>query len=91
MVTEVDDLRRLEVTAPVGMTTDELARCLTGLGAPDGAGHVWLDIVALRKAGGRSADPDWSARFDVMISFAQEQHWVGVDGTAVRAHLVRVR
>lgn len=83
-VTDVDDLRRLEVLAPVNLPDADLAARLGDLGRLDGD-HVWLSVQRLRGAG--PADEGWASRFDAMIEYATSKGWV--EGTAVRAHVVR--
>lgn len=84
-VADVGNLRALHVDLTgVDTTTAERAITAAGLGTPDGD-HVWLEIAALRAAG--HPTEDWRAGFDRMIAYAAEQGWV--DGTRVRAHVVR--
>ncbi|SDG61307.1 hypothetical protein [Klenkia brasiliensis] len=84
VVTDVGDLRRLEVLAPAGLADADLAHRLGDLGRLDGD-HVWLPVERLRQAG--PADGDWAAGFEAMIGYATSKGWVS-DG-AVRAHVVR--
>ncbi len=84
VVTDVEDLERLEVLAPAGLQDDELAGRLGDLGRVDGD-HVRLSIARLRGSG--PADPAWGEQFDGMIGYATSKGWV--EGTAVRAHVVR--
>ncbi len=83
-VTDVEDLRRLEVLAPADLSDADLAARLGDLGRLDGD-HVWLSVDRLRQAG--PADPAWAGGFDGMIGYATSKGWVQ-DGT-VRAHVVR--
>ena len=84
VVTDVDDLRRLEVLAPVGLADVDLAARIGDLGRLDGD-HVWLSVEHLRQAG--PADPGWAEGFDGMIGYARSKGWV--EGDAGRAHVVR--
>jgi hypothetical protein len=87
VVTDVEDLKRLEVLAPAGLPDDELAGRLGDLGRLDGD-HVWLDVAGLRAAG-QPGDAAWGAGFDGMIGYAGSKGWLDEAGTAVRAHVVR--
>jgi hypothetical protein len=62
------------------------ALAAAGLGTVDD-GYAWLDISALRSAGGGSAD--WNDRFEAMLRYARRNDWVDADGTRVRGHIVR--
>jgi hypothetical protein len=57
-----------------------------GLGTVED-GYAWLDISALRSAGGGSAD--WNDRFEAMLRYARRNDWVDAEGTRVRAHIIR--
>jgi hypothetical protein len=57
-----------------------------GLGTVED-GYAWLDIRALRSAGGGSGD--WNDRFEAMLRYARRNDWVDAEGTRVRAHIVR--
>ncbi|SCX50964.1 hypothetical protein SAMN03159343_2523 [Klenkia marina] len=84
VVTDVDDLRRLEVLAPADLPDADLAARLGQLGRLDGD-HVRLSVAHLRQAG--PADAGWAQGFDGMIAYAGSKGWV--EGDAVRAHVVR--
>jgi hypothetical protein len=62
------------------------ALAAAGLGTVDD-GYAWLDISALRSAGGSSGD--WNDRFEAMLRYARRNDWVDADGTRVRGHIVR--
>ena len=84
--TDMQNLNQLHVEfrgvddAPAAKALEE-----AGIGAVDD-GHVWLEISALRAAGGGG---DWNDRFDAMLRYAQRNGWVDAAGSRVRAHIVR--
>lgn len=81
-VEDVQNLRQLHVE--LAGVDDATAVEDAGLGTPEGD-HVWLEIPALRAAG---EDTDaWRTSFDGMIAYARGKGWV--EGTRVRAHIVR--
>ena len=81
-VEDAGNLRQLHVE--LSGVDDATAVQDAGLGTLDGD-HVWLEIPALR-ASGEDTDT-WRASFDDMIAYARTKGWV--DGTRVRAHIVR--
>ena len=62
------------------------ALAAAGLGTVED-GYAWLDISALRSAGGASGD--WNDRFEAMLRYARRNDWVDAEGTRVRAHIIR--
>jgi hypothetical protein len=84
-VEDADNLRDLRVAiSGVDDATAATAISAAGLGTLDGD-HAWLDVAALRA---RGTDTDaWRASFDDMTAYARTKGWV--DGTRVRAHVVR--
>jgi hypothetical protein len=79
-----------------GVSDDAGSVALTaaGLGSID-AEQAWLDIAALRAAGGASVRAagddaaDWGLQFDAMIAYAASKGWTEPGRSAVRAHIVR--
>jgi hypothetical protein len=87
-VVDVDDLARLHL-ALGAVTTEEADSVLqeAGLGRLEGE-TGWLDVAALRAAGGREAgDPGWSDRFDAMVDGARGHGWVSDDGASLQVHV----
>jgi hypothetical protein len=88
---EADDCTRLYVDV---RALDESAAGSAlreaGLGSPGEAGHLWLDIAALReRARATTAAADWDDRFDAMLAFARDKGWMDETGKLVAAHIVR--
>jgi hypothetical protein len=74
------EFRQVEDSQAAGALT------AAGLGTVED-GYAWLDISALRSAGGGSGD--WNDRFEAMLRYARRNDWVDAEGTRVRAHIVR--
>ena len=84
-ILEVEDLKALRIEVTGGMPREafdlgELGRIVDGYG--------WLNIEALRAAGGRASDPRWLRRFSAMVEFAMSRGWTSSDGGELRAHMV---
>lgn len=82
-VEDVLNLRQLHVELS-GVDDEAAATAIADFGTLD-EDHVWLEIPTLRAAG--EDTDDWRASFDGMIAYARSKGWV--DGTRVRAHIVR--
>jgi hypothetical protein len=84
-VEDAGNLRQLHVElAGVEDAAAGAALGAAGLGVLDGD-HAWLDIAALRAAGG--GDAEWAGRFEGMVRYAESHGWVAAD--RVRAHVER--
>lgn len=92
-VAHPDEFTRLEVHSSTDFAASVRALAAAGLTRtaeedPE-AGHVWLDIAALREAAvaaGGAGDAEWQSSWDGMIGFATKHGWI--QGDAVRAHVV---
>jgi hypothetical protein len=84
-----DHLGRLHLA--VGeVDDDEVAEVLerTGLGRFRDADTVLLDVAALRAAAEpRATAPDWTTRWDRMITHARGQGWLSEDGASLQVHV----
>jgi hypothetical protein len=88
-VRDVGNLRQLHVEfRQVDDAAGASALAEAGLGgvADD---HAWLDIAALRQAGGDTER--WRDQFEAMLGYARRNDWVDATGERVRAHIVRTR
>ncbi|MWB78158.1 hypothetical protein GLS40_08995 [Pseudooceanicola sp. 216_PA32_1] len=84
---EANDFKRFKV-----VMSDRPAAGFASLGADlrsaltfDDADTAWVSCTWLRAAG--PADPDWLARFELMLDKARPMGWVSADGAAIRAHV----
>lgn len=88
-IAEATDLGRLSVAANAG---EDIATALGALGRPDGADHVWLDVIALEAAAAaglpRGVDVvAWRAGYASMVTYADEKGWLDADRSHLRAHV----
>ncbi|MCA0144915.1 hypothetical protein [Blastococcus sp. LR1] len=88
-VVDVDDLGRLHLA--LGVVTDEEAgQALehAALGRLQDAETAFLDVAALRAAAEpRATAPDWSTRWDAMITSARTHGWLTADGSGLQVHV----
>jgi hypothetical protein len=91
-VAQPDEFTRLEVQSTSDFAAATRALAAAGLTHADEedsqAGHVWLDIAALRAAAlasGGAGDTEWQNSWDGMIGFARKHGWIR--GDSVRAHV----
>lgn len=85
VVLDADRLDRLSVESS-GPVADMRLEPMCAVA--DIADHVWLDVVALRRAGAaESADEHFGDRFDAMIAYAAEHDWLSDDRSRVLAHV----
>jgi hypothetical protein len=88
-VVDVDDLGRLHLALGV-VTDEEAAQALehAGLGRLQDAETAFLDVAALRAAAEpRATAPDWSTRWDAMITSARTHGWLTADGAGLQVHV----
>lgn len=90
---EPDNLNQLQVSSPETLTLGTIDTILrrAALGRVDhDHDHAYLDIDALRRRHTELVVTD-GADFDQMVGYAAKNGWTSMDGTAVRAHIVRTR
>lgn len=89
VVEQPDDCTRLAVLSPSDAAAAGAALRHLAAGEPAEAGHVWLEVAALREhARPDPAAADWDERFNGMLAYAGRAGWLNPDGTAVKAHVV---
>ena len=89
VVEQPDDCTRLSVLSPSGAVTAGAVLRHLAAGGPAAAGHVWIEVAALRaRARSERAAADWDERFLAMLAYAGRSGWLDPGGTAVKAHVV---
>ncbi len=89
VVEQPDDCTRLSVLSPSGAATAGAVLRHLAAGGPAAAGHVWVEVAALRAhARPASTANGWDERFGDMVAYAGRAGWLSPDGTAVKAHVI---
>lgn len=91
IVEDPDDCTRFSVAVP-GLSVDRAAELLTAAVAGSAAEppeHVFVRVEAVRNAVKGDVGPDWTARFDGMLSYAGSRGWLSDDGASILAHVER--
>jgi hypothetical protein len=63
---------------------------LRAFGRLDGAGHAWIELVAVKAAAAGRVPDEWLGSFDAMVERAREQGRLSEDGESVRAEIEQV-
>lgn len=82
---DAENLRALSVELRSCSPADA-ADLLADLGHFEGE-HVWLDIARLRDLSPLADDPEWTAGFEGVMSYADSKGWLDASRSRVRAHV----
>lgn len=86
-VTDVDNLRELEVRSDLPVATVSQRLQAAGLGTAEGE-HAWLDTHSLETmASALSDDNEWTTGYARMLDYARSKGWCDDESHTVRAHL----